>query len=78
MTLANMRANGARSVVASCLEIGCGHDGVLNVDHLPDDLPVPDIAASRAGPLKAPMRITGRFSRTHVDLLDHLVGVGEE
>jgi len=49
MTLANMRANGVRSVAASCQELGCHRHGVINVDHLPDDLPVPDIALRLRG-----------------------------
>ena len=44
MPLANMREHGIRSVATSCLEIGCGHAGSVNVDHLPEDLPVPDVA----------------------------------
>ncbi len=44
MTLANMREHGVRSVEASCQEIGCGNEGSINVDHLADDLPVPDVA----------------------------------
>ena len=27
-----------------CEEIGCGHEGSVNVDHLPDDFPVPNVA----------------------------------
>jgi hypothetical protein len=41
MTLANMREHGVRSVTADCREIGCGHAGSVDVDHLPDDFPVP-------------------------------------
>ena len=44
MTLATMRELGVRSVAASCQEIGCGYQALVNVDHLPDDLPVLDIA----------------------------------
>jgi len=44
MDLANMRENGIRSVAADCQELGCHHHGVINVDRLPDDLPVPDVA----------------------------------
>src|SRR5919202_116070 len=40
MTLATMREHGVRSVAAECQEIGCGHAGSVNVDHLPDDGPV--------------------------------------
>ena len=44
MTLATMREHGVRSVAAECQEIGCGHSGAVNVDHLPDGFPVPDVA----------------------------------
>ena len=44
MTLATMRENGVRSVAADCHELGCRHHGVINVDHLPDDLPVRNVA----------------------------------
>ena len=44
MTLATMREHGVRSVAAHCQEIGCGHAGSVNVDHLPGNFPVPDVA----------------------------------
>ena len=44
MDLATMREHGIRSVEAICQEIGCGHERSVNVDHLPDDVLVPDIA----------------------------------
>ena len=44
MSLGGMRAHGVRSVWASCTTIGCGHEACMNVDALPDDLPVPDVA----------------------------------
>ncbi len=44
MTLATMRDHGVRSVDAYCQAIGCGHESTLNVDPLPDNLPVPDIS----------------------------------
>jgi len=44
MTLGTMRQNGTRWIEAYCLEISCGDNGLVHVDHLPDDLPVPDIA----------------------------------
>src|SRR3712207_4973554 len=44
MTLGNMREHGVRSVQAHCQESGCGHSDSLNVDGVPDDYPVPDIA----------------------------------
>jgi len=44
MDLRNMREHGVRSVAAHCQQTGCGHAGSVNVDYLPDDLPVPDVA----------------------------------
>jgi hypothetical protein len=44
MTLAIMREHGVRSVDAYWQAIGCGHAVMLNVDHLPDGLPVPDVS----------------------------------
>jgi len=44
MTLANRREHGIRSVEASCQEIGCGHAGSVNIDQLPGNIPVPDVA----------------------------------
>jgi hypothetical protein len=44
MTLRNMREHGVRSVLAICQEANCGHSGSLNVDHLPDSFPVPDVS----------------------------------
>jgi hypothetical protein len=41
MTLANMRQHGVRSVDAICRS--CGHEAVVNVDSLADELPVPDV-----------------------------------
>ena len=46
MSLGNMREHGVRSVEATCQEIGCGHAGSVDIDHLPDDVPVPAIALS--------------------------------
>jgi hypothetical protein len=40
MTLANMRANGVRSVIAACAN--CGHSADVNVDLLPETLTVPE------------------------------------
>jgi hypothetical protein len=40
MTLANMRANGVRSLLLSCP--ACGHEAVMNVDHLPERVSVPE------------------------------------
>ena len=40
MTLANMRQNGVRAVIASCAN--CGRSADVNVDALPETLAVPD------------------------------------
>jgi hypothetical protein len=40
MTLANMRANGARAVIATCE--ACGHKADVNVDALPENIFVPE------------------------------------
>jgi hypothetical protein len=42
MSLANMREHGVRSVDAWCED--CNHEALVNVDSLPDDFPVPDVA----------------------------------
>ena len=42
MTLGNMREHRVRSVDATCE--ACGHEAVINVDALPDELYVPDVA----------------------------------
>jgi hypothetical protein len=44
LTLGSMRAQGVQSVLAFCATIGCRHEACVNVDALPDDLPVPDVA----------------------------------
>lgn len=44
MTLANMRALGVRRVEAICENTLCGHTGVVEVDALPGEIPVPDVA----------------------------------
>lgn len=44
MTLGNMRSLGVRSIAAICEETLCGHSAPLNVDLLPGNYPVPDIA----------------------------------
>lgn len=44
MRLGKMREHGVRSVAMHCQDIGCGHSGSLNVDSMPDDLRVPDVA----------------------------------
>jgi hypothetical protein len=43
MTLGNMREHGVRSIDAFCHAIGCGHASTVNVNGLPDELPVPDV-----------------------------------
>jgi hypothetical protein len=43
MDLANMRANGVRSLWASCLD--CHHHATINVDNQPGHLSVPSFAA---------------------------------
>ena len=40
MTLANMRKNGVRAVVAACQ--ACGHKADVNVDALPEIIAVPE------------------------------------
>jgi hypothetical protein len=40
MTLANMRSNGVRSVIAACAN--CGRSTDVNVDLLPETLTVPE------------------------------------
>jgi hypothetical protein len=40
MTLANMRKNGVRAVIASCQ--ACGHKADVNVDALPETIVVPE------------------------------------
>jgi hypothetical protein len=40
LTLDDMRAEGVHSVDVEC---ACGHDAVINVDHLPGHLPVPEV-----------------------------------
>jgi hypothetical protein len=42
MTLANMRANGTRSVDVECS--ACHHHATMNVDQLDGAVPVPDVA----------------------------------
>lgn len=44
MALADMRDHGVRSVLAFCEAIGCGHKATLDVDLLPDELPVLDVS----------------------------------
>ena len=44
MSLRNMREHGVRDVLAICQQASCGHSGSINVDHLPDSFPVPDVS----------------------------------
>ncbi len=44
MTLANMREHSVRPAKAECQEIDCGHKGSINVDYLPGDFHMPDVA----------------------------------
>jgi hypothetical protein len=44
MTPGNMREHGVRAIDAFCKAIGCGHAATLNVDDLPNELPVPDVS----------------------------------
>ena len=46
MTLANMRANGVRSLAIRC-DL-CHHEAVLNVDRFNDDVPVPSFGPRMA------------------------------
>jgi hypothetical protein len=41
MTLANMRANGVRTLDVQCAAIDCRHSAVLDVSGFPDDATVP-------------------------------------
>jgi hypothetical protein len=66
MTLENMRAHGVRCVASTCERTECQHSAVINVDGLPDDYLVPDIAlklrCSRCG---------GRQIKTIPNWLEH-------
>jgi hypothetical protein len=44
MTLANMRANGVRMVIASC--DSCGHAADVYVDSMPETVTVPQVGLS--------------------------------
>ena len=41
MSLANMRANGVRAVIAICED--CKHEADINVDALPETIAVPEV-----------------------------------
>ena len=45
MTLGNMRQNGVRAVIATCLNRDCGHKADVTVDQLADGMFVPDAGA---------------------------------
>ena len=51
MTLANMRINGVRALIATCE--ACGHKADVNVDALPETIAVPEagrrLRCSRCG-----------------------------
>jgi hypothetical protein len=38
MAAGNMRANGVRNLLVFCAD--CHHEGVLNVDHMPDEVEI--------------------------------------
>ena len=44
MSLSNMREHGVRSVLAICREASCGYSASINVNDLPYEFPVPDVA----------------------------------
>jgi hypothetical protein len=58
MDLANMRANGVRSLDVQCWQ--CRHKTILNVDHLPGDLAVksfePRMVCTKCGTIGADVR----------------------
>jgi hypothetical protein len=64
MDLNNMRANGVRSLLASCLD--CYHDGMVNVDDQPGHLAVPSFARRMrsARPLSIEIVLTIAIIRT--------------
>jgi hypothetical protein len=58
MDLANMRQNGVRSLAVQCRQ--CLHEAILNVDHLPGDVPVPSfgrkMVCTKCGTIGADVR----------------------
>lgn len=60
IALGNMRANGVRTIAASCSARDCHGAGVVEVERLGDDVPVPSLGArmrcSRCGNLGADAR----------------------
>jgi hypothetical protein len=63
MPLSNMREHGVWSVEATCE--GCKHEAVINVDSLPDDLYVPDVALRLRCSACGSKKITNRPAWTH-------------
>jgi hypothetical protein len=65
MDLANMHANGVRSLLIFCRN--CHHEKIMNVDHLPDDLSVPSLgqrmACTTCGTIGADVRPNWRERR---------------
>ena len=45
MTLGNMRRNGIRTLAICCGAVNCHRQAVLDVEHYPDDAPVPSFRA---------------------------------
>ena len=45
MTLCNMRQNGVRAVIATCLNRDCGHKADVVVDQVDEGVFVPDVGA---------------------------------
>lgn len=43
MTRGNMRANGVRSVIVFCSNVHCGHEAIVNVESLGEDVSVPSL-----------------------------------
>ena len=66
MTLQNLRENGVRSLAVQCHQ--CGHEVVLNVDHLPGDLTVPSfgpkMVCTKCGTIGADVRPNWRERAT--------------
>ena len=63
MPLANMRVHGIRSLEATCED--CKHEATVNVDSLPGDLFVPDVALRLRCSACGSKKITTRPDWTH-------------
>ena len=63
MSLANMREHGVRSVDATCED--CKREATVNVDSLPDILPVPDVALRLRCSASSSKRLTRPNWREH-------------